>query len=88
MGKVEVNGISERKIHGRSVKILSSNNIILSEKKEILSDGEVEMDNRASYAVKAAVKKAQICKKPVARYDAERRKAYMEFADGDRQYAK
>ncbi|WP_215904936.1 MULTISPECIES: hypothetical protein [Treponema] len=32
------------------------------------------MDKRAAYAVKAAIKKAKVCKKPVAKYDAVQKK--------------
>lgn len=45
-----------------------------------------EMDMRAKAAVEAAIKKAKICKKPVAKYDAVRKKAYLEEADGERKY--
>ena len=37
-------------------------------------------------AVKAAVDKAQFCKKSVAKYDVKNKKAYIEFADGKRKY--
>ena len=45
------------------------------------------MDRRAVEAVKAAINKAKICKKPIAGYDKEKKVAYIEYANGDRQYA-
>ncbi|HJB19475.1 MAG TPA: hypothetical protein H9782_09510 [Candidatus Bariatricus faecipullorum] len=51
-----------------------------------LTDRDREMDKRATRAVKAAVEKAKVCRKPVAGYDIERKKAYIEYADGKRQY--
>ena len=46
-----------------------------------------EMDLRAVEAVKAAIEKAKICKKPIAGYDKEKKTAYIEFANGERKYA-
>lgn len=37
-------------------------------------------------AVKAAINKAKICKKPIAGYDKEKKQAYVEFANGERKY--
>jgi len=39
-------------------------------------------------AVKAAINKARVCKKPIAGYDKENKKAYIEYANGDIKYAK
>lgn len=52
---------------------------------EITSDDK-DMDNRAKCAVKTAIEKAKICNKPIARYDCENRKAYIEYTDGNRKY--
>ena len=49
----------------------------------IISENDSEMDIRARCAVKSAIEKAEICKKPVARYDAVLKKAYLEFANGE-----
>lgn len=40
------------------------------------------MDIRANAAVKAALNKAKICGKPIARYDIVTHRAYIEYADG------
>lgn len=45
------------------------------------------MDRREVEAVKAAINKAKICKKTIAGYDKEKKAAYIEYANGDRQYA-
>lgn len=57
------------------------------EEKNILTASEIEMDRRAVEAVKAAINKAKICKKPIAGYDRERRAAYIEYPNGEREYA-
>lgn len=56
------------------------------EQNQVLSSSDIEMDARARQAVKAAIEKAEFCKKPVARYDTETRRAYIEYADGVRKY--
>ncbi|MDD3416090.1 MAG: hypothetical protein PHY47_19145 [Lachnospiraceae bacterium] len=66
-----------------SIKVVTSN-----EQKEFLSIGDIEMDARAKRAVKSAVEKAQFCKKPVAKYDTETKKAYVEYSDGEKKYVK
>jgi NAD(P)H-hydrate repair Nnr-like enzyme with NAD(P)H-hydrate dehydratase domain len=38
-------------------------------KAKVLTPNEIEMDRLAENAVKNAIKKARICKKPVAEYD-------------------
>ena len=48
---------------------------------------DIEMDERAVEAVKAAINKANICKKPIAGYDKEKKRAYVEYANGERKYA-
>lgn len=52
-----------------------------------LTESEREMDRRATCAIKAAVTKAKVCNRPIAKYDDEKKKAYMEYADGRRVYA-
>lgn len=61
-------------------------NIISRNSKKSISENDSEMDKRAAYAVKAAIKKAKICKKPVAKYDAAQKKAYIEYANGTKKY--
>ena len=56
------------------------------EEKNILTESDREMDERAVEAVKAAINKAKICKKPIAGYDKEKKRAYVEYANGERKY--
>ena len=51
-----------------------------------ISVRDAEMDARATQAVKAAVAKAQFCKKPIAKYDLLTKRAYVEYANGERRY--
>ena len=51
-----------------------------------ITNDDAEMDNRARAAVKAAIDKAKLCKKPVAGYDAVSKRAYLEYANGERKY--
>ena len=67
---------------GKVIKVISH-----EEEKEIVTESDNEMDARATEAVKAAINKAKICKKPVAGYDKENRAAYIEYANGERKYA-
>ncbi len=52
----------------------------------VLSETDIEMDYRAREAVKAAINRAEICKKPIARYDAVNKKAYLQTADNKKIY--
>ena len=67
---------------GKVIKVVSH-----EEEKEIVTESDNEMDARATEAVKAAINKAKICKKPVAGYDKENKAAYIEYANGERKYA-
>ena len=62
---------------GRIIKVVSR-----EEEKSTLT----ESDERAVEAVKAAINKAKICKKPIAGYDNEKKQAYVEYANGKRKY--
>lgn len=66
---------------GRVIKVVSK-----EEEKNILTVSDNEMDERAVEAVKAAISKAKICKKPIAGYDKEKKLAYVEYANGERKY--
>jgi len=60
-------------------------NVVSSDKKVISSDDE-EMDMRVTAAVKAAIKKAKVCNKPIARYDQRKKKAYLLQSNGEKKY--
>ena len=68
---------------GKTIKVVSC-----EEEKSIITVSDAEMDERAVEAVKAAINKAKICKKPIAGYDKEKKAAYIEYANGERKYAK
>jgi hypothetical protein len=67
--------------NGRNIKVVAEN-----ERQSAISDSDAEMDERAVQAIKSAINKAIICKKPVAKYDAVAKKAYIQYADGVKQY--
>ena len=66
---------------GRTIKVVA-----VSERNNFISSNDEEMDARAIEAVKTAVSKAKFCQKPIARYDTQTKKVYVEYADGDRKY--
>ena len=68
-------------INGMTVKVIDN-----AEKQDNLSQEDKDMDIRAKEAVKAALAKAKVCKKPIARYDIEAKRAYIEDAEGNRRY--
>lgn len=74
-----MNTIETKKRH--KIKVVTAAN-----HKQSISNSDIEMDARAVRAVKTAVEKAEFCKKPIAKYDLETRRAYIEYANGDRKY--
>jgi len=44
------------------------------------------MDARARTAVSAVINKAKVCKTPIAKYDNEAKKPYLEYSDGKKVY--
>ena len=68
-------------INGMTVKVIDN-----SEKQDNISQEDKDMDIRAKEAVKAALEKAKVCKKPIAHYDIETKRAYIEDAEGNRRY--
>ena len=55
-----------------------------ADRENYTTDLEKDMDFRAKQAVKAAVSKAEVCKKPVAKYDIATKTAYLQYPDGSR----
>jgi len=49
---------------------------------EVLDDEELEMDRLVKESVRAAVKKAKVCGKPIAVLDRETGKACLVYGDG------
>lgn len=56
------------------------------EYRDFISKSDAEMDYRAQEAVKAALHRAKVCKKPIARYDMDTKRAYIEYPNGERKY--
>lgn len=54
--------------------------------KDVITGEDAEMDLRAKAAVQAAIERAKICKKPIAKYDIETERAYLEYPDGRKEY--
>ncbi len=67
--------------NNRSVTVISSN-----KPNDGISESDAEMDIRAREAVRSAINKAVICKKPIAKYDKVNKRAYIETADGVKKY--
>lgn len=51
-----------------------------------ISKNDMEMDRRAKAAVQSAIQKAEICNKPVAKYDRETGRAYIQIGNGEKKY--
>ncbi|MBR5975768.1 MAG: hypothetical protein IK020_11370 [Clostridiales bacterium] len=67
--------------NGKTVKVISS-----EEEAYVPTPEDEDMDARARQAVKVAIEKAKFLKKPIARYDEEKKQAYLEYPDGRREY--
>ena len=52
------------------------------------SKEDAEMDKRVEFAVKSAIAKAKVCKKPIAKYDLKTKRAYLEYPSGAKRYVK
>ena len=72
VGKISVNVVTDKR-----ESLLS---------KHLITESDAEMDSRAIAAVRAALDRAKVCKKPVAKYDVVTKRAYVEYADGEKKY--
>ena len=68
---------------GKRIRVVSH-----SHQRHTITSNDAEMDARARQAVKAAVAKAEFCKKPIAKYDKTTKKAYIEYANGEKRYVR
>lgn len=73
-----------RKVGKMSVKIVTDRGRLIDN--NIISEHDAEMDNRAAAAVRSAIDKARVCKKPIAKYDPVTQRAYIEYSDGEKKY--
>ena len=69
---------------GRTLRIT----FITKEEAEVntITEIEAEEDKLIKRSVLEAIAKAKACGKPVARYDTEKKKAFLEYEDGNREY--
>ena len=67
--------------NGMTVKVVPP-----EEYRDFISESHAEMDYRAQEDVKAALHRAKVCKKPIARYDMDTKRAYIEYPNGERKY--
>lgn len=72
-------------------KVVSLNGMAIKEidaqeKDAFLTQDDKDMDISATAAVRAALNKAKICGKPIARYDTVTHRAHIENADGTIKY--
>ena len=61
-------------------------NVIVDRDGSTLTEKDREMDRRAEEAVSAVIHKARVLSKPVARFDKEAVKAFLEYSDGHKEY--
>lgn len=61
-------------------------NVIVDRDGSTLTENDREMDRRAKEAVAAAIYKAKVKGKPLARFDKDAVKAFLEYSDGHREY--
>ena len=68
---------------GRAVSVAKKNYSSESlVKSGVISSNDLDMDVRVVSSVSMAIKKAKILGAPIARYNKESKKAYLEYADG------
>ena len=74
--------VDERIVGKRKVKVVTPDEF----DKVALTPEDKEMDERVSAAVSSAIKKAVVCKAPIAKYDKRKKKAYIVHSNGDKEY--
>ena len=74
--------VNERIVGKRKVKVVTPD----ESNKGVLSPEDKEMDERVSVAVSSAIKKAVVCKAPIAKYDKRKKKACVVRSNGDKEY--
>lgn len=72
----------KRKIGNLSVRVVTPENSDDS----VFTPEDKDMDKRISEAVKSAIKRATVCKAPVAKYDKRKKKVYVITATGEKKY--
>ena len=72
-------GNKEIEVGKHIIKVISSSDTVTTPE-------DKSMDQRVTTAVNSAIKKAKVCKKPVAKYDKRTKKAYVVQANGEKKY--
>jgi len=78
-------GAIRKKIGNISVNVVTDKSESLLSN-HLITESDAEMDSRATAAVKSALDRAKVCKKPVAKYDVITKRAYVEYSDGEKRY--
>ncbi len=73
-----------KKIGDMTVKVIDDSG--LSGEDKTISRNDAEMDRRATAAVRSAISRAEVCNKPIAKYDVKTKRAFVEYTDGSVQY--
>ncbi len=74
----------DKKHSGQVIKVANKNATTKSLAKQgIISQEDERTDVLVRAAVKAAIKKAEVCEKPIAVYDPEEGKAYLRYPNGE-----
>ncbi len=67
------------KVGNHTVKVVDSN-------ESNVSPEDKAMDKRVTAAVRSAINKANVCDKPIAKYDLRSKKAFVEQTNGEKKY--
>lgn len=67
------------KVGNHTVKVVDSN-------ESNVSPEDKAMDKRVTAAVRSAINKANVCDKPIAKYDLRSKKAFVKQTNGEKKY--
>ncbi len=70
----------KRDINGTSVEVK------IYTSKRVRTGSDKKLDENAETAVRSAINKAKVCKQPIAKYDSERKRPYIEYPNGEKVY--
>ena len=71
-----------RKVGKLSVRVVNADNSDDS----VITPEDKDMDKRVKEAVSSAIKRATVCKAPIAKYDKRKKKAYVIDSNGEKKY--
>ena len=73
---------ADRKVGKYTVHVVTPNEV----GEMNISPEDQDMDRRVKAAVDSAIKRAKVCKKPIANYDMRKKKAYLLDSNGVKKY--